>query len=412
LPTNLEGMSVEQLRNELVTLRSAAGKLEQDNQRLIADAQTLSEKQFEHDRIQVELERVRSRISGLEIEEGNITTGISVAQEGFLPHSPYKDRRKMRAAAGMFGGLLLSFGVFYLWGTVDRRAYGTRQLSQEGMPVGQCLGVLPDLGVSLLNPESSEMASHCVHQIRNQIEAVRDPQDGYVMAVSSPFQGDGKTSIVMALGWSYAAAGFRTLVVDCDFVGRSLTRQLGLIGQEGVRDVLRRADLGDAVASLPMKGLSAIPVGVDPTIGPETLRRMDVERLLERLRGRFDVIIMDTGPLLGSLESTPVTTAADGVVLSVRRGRSRVRLEECLARLETYGANFLGVILNCAMRGDVVRYVSEASLAAAEQAAATRPFDDEEHSMMVPVSRLERNALMAAMEASARSRVEPEKGAA
>ena len=86
------------------------------------------------------------------------------------------------------------------------------------------------------------IASHCVHQIRNRIEALRDKSTNFVLAVSSPFQGDGKTSIVSALGWSYAAAGNRTLLIDCDIVGQSLTRQMGLRGSISTGEEPRCSD--------------------------------------------------------------------------------------------------------------------------------------------------------------------------
>jgi Mrp family chromosome partitioning ATPase len=267
---------------------------------------------------------------------------------------------------GLALGMAASLGGFFLLGTIDRRAYGASQLGL-GSNLPPCLGVLPDLGASLNDPHTSDIASHCVHQIRNQIEAVREPSAGYVLAVSSPFQGDGKTSIVMALGWSYAAAGYNTLLIDCDMVGRSLTRQLGLTGREGVKEALVAKELNGAVARLPWANLSAVPVGVDARFGPANVRRIDLDTLVGQVRGQYDIIIVDTGPLLGSLESTPVMAVADGVVLSVRRGRSRGKLEECVARLKLVGTQCVGVILNCAARSDCNRYVSEASLAAAEE---------------------------------------------
>src|SRR5690606_17719004 len=144
-----------------------------------------------------------------------------------------------KALLGAVGGLGLSFAAFFLLGTIDRRAFATQQLKgSSGRALPPCLGVLPDLSRSSDDPEASDVAAHCVHQIRNQIEAQRPAEQGYVLAVSSPCQGDGKTSIVLSLGWSYAAAGYRTLMIDCDLVGRSLTRQLGMVGRPGLREAL------------------------------------------------------------------------------------------------------------------------------------------------------------------------------
>ncbi|UCD76257.1 MAG: hypothetical protein JSV91_04900, partial [Phycisphaerales bacterium] len=231
--------SVPRLRDEIADLMAEAGVIRESLQQIIVDLQTLDDKEYDKGRIQAELDHTTGRIQQLELNEASIVKRISIAQEGFRPRKPYDDPRRKRAILGFGFGCLLSFGGFFLLGTVDRRTYGTRQLAQSlGDDISGCLGVLPDLGQSIDSPESGEVAAHCVHQIRNQIEAIRDPRQGFVLAVSSPFQGDGKTSIVMALGWSYAAAGYNTLLIDCDMVGRSLSRQLGQLEREGLKEVL------------------------------------------------------------------------------------------------------------------------------------------------------------------------------
>jgi tyrosine-protein kinase Etk/Wzc len=226
--------------------------------------------------------------------------------------------------------------------------------------------VVPALGGEGFDDEAGDVASHCVHLIRNQIESIRAPHEGYLMSMSSPFQGDGKTSLVLSIGRSYAISGHRVLLVDCDLVGRSLTRQLGLGQHAGLRDAIVEGDTDGAIATIGMDGLDVMPAGLSPAVAPETLRRQDLETLFDALRPGYDIVIIDTGPLLGSLESAPVTAAVDGMTLVVRRGRSRARLEECLARVSGVGTHCLGVILNCATRADCIRSVSEASLVAVE----------------------------------------------
>jgi Mrp family chromosome partitioning ATPase len=271
---------------------------------------------------------------------------------------PAKDRRYQLAGVGFAGGIGLSMAVFFLLGTLDQRTYSTSQLHRSKHKY-RCLGVLPDLGIGRLNREMSETAVHCIHQIRNRIEALREPSPTFIVAVSSPFQGDGKTSLCLSLGWSYAAAGYRTLLMDCDIVGRGLSYQLGLSGNEGVREVLRDRHLNSQIVNLPVPNLHALPAGMDRRIGPESIRRDDFGTLGAELRQMFDVVIIDTGPFIGSVEMLPVASAADSVLFSIRRGRSRARLDECVNDLAASGIPCLGVILNCAAQGDCTRYVSK-----------------------------------------------------
>jgi Mrp family chromosome partitioning ATPase len=307
-----------------------------------------------------ELGKVDDRVRLLQINEDAVAESIRIAARGERPVAPTKDRRLKLAAVGIIGGFGLSFGFFFLLGTVDRRAYRAAQL--RGVRVPRCLGVLPDLGRGQPNPEKSAMAAHCVHQIRNHIEVLRKDTTGFVLAVSSPYQGDGKTNIVMALGWSYATAGNRTLLVDCDFTGTSLTRQMGMSGRPGLKEALREGHVNGQVMTHRIPGLSILPAGHDPDVGPETLRRTDLKKLFSELRRQFDIVIVDTGPTLASLEGIPVASAADNTILSIRRGRRRPLLEECIERLNAVGASCLGVVLNYADQADCDRYVSKASL--------------------------------------------------
>lgn len=395
--------SPQQLSLRLRQDNERLDRLRKETQALSADVSLLSQLEWEESDLKSSYDETNNRIKTIETETPVLARGrIRIAQEGFMPLGPYSDGRRKRCAIGVGLGLLGSFGVFFLVGTIDRRAFGAAQLKTSGVALPPFLGVLPDLGKSLSDPTTSEIAAHCVHQIRNQIESLRDPRDGYVMAVTSPHQGDGKTSIVLSLGWSYAAAGFRTLLVDCDLVGRSLTRQLGMIGREGMKELLLTGRVNGEVSPLQVERLSAIPVGVDTRSGPETVRRSDLERLFSQVREKFDVIIVDTGPILGSLESVPVAAAADGVIVTVRRGRSRAGLDECVARLDTVGGNCVGVILNGAGRADCNRYVSEASLASDDRARHHEPRDMQPASAVMNASRNEQNALLRAMESMSR----------
>ncbi len=393
-------LNPQRVRDRIDSFAAQADALREESRELSQALQRLDEVQFEEERIRGDIDQALTRIQQLELEESSVRSGrINVAQWGYHPPLPDSDGRRKRAAAGGMFGFMVSFGLFFLWGTVDRRAFGAAQLSSGAAADVPCLGVLPDLTRTSRDPESSDVAAHCVHQIRNQIEIHRSHRDRYAIAVTSPHQGDGKTSIVMALGWSYAASGHNTLLIDCDMVGRSLSRQLGLAERPGLKEAILSGNGDDSVMSLGVPLLSALPVGNDMRLGAEALRGSDLRTLLDSIAGDFDVIIIDTGPMLGSLESTPVVSVADGVVLSLRRGRSRSRLEDCLKRLESVGTSCLGMILNCAGRSECYRYVSEASLAAAEH-VRDRSAAASDTGSVVRVESNESSALMRAMEAA------------
>jgi Mrp family chromosome partitioning ATPase len=166
------------------------------------------------------------------------------------------------------------------------------------------------------------------------------------------------------LAWSYAESGHRTLLVDCDFIGQALSFQFGHLGIPGVREALTGADAEGLVIPLGTPTLQLLPVGRDRAFGASKVHPAGLRRLFRALRERFDIIIVDTGPMTASIEALPVASAVDGVILSLRRGRSRARLDECIADIQGVGAEYLGVVLNCADRNDCIRFGSVSRLSA------------------------------------------------
>ena len=397
--------SHEELERELQRLSEKADVYRIQIHQAVTEQNALELLRDEADDIKRNLAEVAERIKYLVIEQQSGRTGrISIAALGERPVAPSSDRRRKLAAVGAVGGFALTFGLFFFVSAIDRRAYASAQITDRRAGL-RCLGVLPDLRRGIVDEQSCAVAAHCAHQIRNHIEAMRDQKASFVLGVSSPYQGDGKTSIVLALGWSYASAGHRTVLVDCDISGQSLTSQLGHSGQPGLKEVLRSGRVDGELVSLTVPNLSLLPVGASATYGPEAIRQDDLEELFAQLRARFDVILVDTGPLLASLEALPVASAADAVLLSVRRGRRRSRLEECIKDLETIGTACFGVVLNYAATSDCDRYVSGSSLTRARPAGDDGDTDDSagaDNGVTLGASISSDNALVHAMESALR----------
>ena len=82
----------------------------------------------------------------------------------------------------------------------------------------------------------------------------------------------------------------------------------------------------------------------------------------EEAKKHFDTILIDTGPILGSIEASLVCAAADGVVLAVARGQQRPMVEKALGHLAAIGARLAGVVFNRAQSSDFERSISGMSM--------------------------------------------------
>lgn len=425
-----------ELGKKNLRLQSLAAEIETSNQRL---AET---------ELRIEQLKVESAVSGR----------ISVVSEGDLPLKPYKDRSKSMAALGSMIGLSFGVGIVLLIGSMDRRL---RNLDDAQDTLGQLtmLGILPRLPEDLAEPEHAAVAAHCVHQVRMLLQIGSEAQGRRVFAVTSPGAQDGKTSLALALGVSFASSGSKTLLVDCDVIGGGLTLrvdtiirrkigqvlqreelvtqqqvdealqiaqesnrrlgetliELGYLTQEdldqaltlqeqtpvGLIDALEGEPLEECVAATGIRSMDILPVGGAEAYDVCRVSPTAVRRLLEEARGQYDVVVIDTGPVPGSLEASHICAEADGVIMVVARGEQRKQAEKSVNHLYSIGARVLGLVFNRAEGTDVQVLSASLSDALSEAQAfdedglpgrtptrlGLKPADSEEATRFDPVAR-------------------------
>ncbi len=153
-------------------------------------------------------------------------------------------------------------------------------------------------------------------------------------------------------GSSRARAAFRAL--------ETTARYMGVNGfapgrRMGILDVLGGAGIEECVLETGFANVSVLPIGDARPTDAERLSPQHVKRLLRTCHEQYDTVILDTGPVLGSLEASFVAAVADEVVFVVARGEPRRPADEALKRLDRLGATVSGIVFNRALIGDVVR---------------------------------------------------------
>jgi len=343
-------VSVDELKKNLATLeevqtnaRKAMIDVGQKNREIRKKTDDLLELQKKYDDI---TERMKSLMM-----EGSLGGRLSVINTGEAPLSPTLDRRpKMAAAAGLAGFLLpaaLAFGLSFI-----RRRYRyvddtAKDASLLNVPL---LGMLPEVGRKF-DPEVLHATAHGIHQMRVLLcaKAPRNAKRSYL--ITSATEGEGKTNLTVALGMSFAAARQRTLVIDCDFVGRRLTRGFKAENVEGVFEAMQEGSLGNRVRQEGPR-LFVLPTGkVDSTFACG-ITTDNIRDLLSQTRGQYDTVIIDTGPILGSLEAAIVAQEVDGVILAISRGQHPTLVQHALRRLESVKAVLAGAVFNRAKLQD------------------------------------------------------------
>jgi len=153
----------------------------------------------------------------------------------------------------------------------------------------------------------------------------------------------------MSLGLSFAAAGFRTLLIDADLSSRQLTRAFNADDAPGMAE----ATAGETPAIRRVRaGLSVLTAG---RCRPQDACRVApgaTGRVLAGIRDRFDVVLIDSEPILTGLTASVIAPQVDGVILALASGQEPAALNNAVTRIERLGARIAGAVFNRAPSSD------------------------------------------------------------
>lgn len=403
---------------EIATLRTHTNQLNELYQKVSAEVRdlgrnviTINSLNEKIRNVTNEMQDVTARLQTLTIEDTGVGR-LKVLHSGVRDDEPSNgtDRIK-RAMMGAMAGGCFGLGIVILIGLLDRKLRHAEE-AEFGVPSARMLGILPTLPADLANPEQAVLVAHSVHKIRTLLQIGHDPT-ALVYAITSPAPGSGKTSLSIALGLSFAASDSNTLLIDCDILGGGLTRHIGvsahrrlgqilmhqgLIREPQISEALRHSqasgqrigealvelghvscdDLAKALAEQPnttlglleacggedfdeciaptgITNLSILPIGAALPQQAGSLSPTALGRLIAAARARFDSVVVDTGPLLGSLEASMVAAEADGTLLIVSRGDHKPLVSKCTRHLDSINAKLAGLVFNHALDADIAR---------------------------------------------------------
>lgn len=182
------------------------------------------------------------------------------------------------------------------------------------------------------------------------------------LVVTSAAPQEGKTLVAANLAASFARGGAEVLLVDCDIHRPRLHRVFQVSRAPGLMDLLRRDEAGlhqetarrlalnlkaTAIRRTSIDRLSLLPCGAQAHTTPELLEPAALGDLLHQLQREYDLIVLDTPPVLVSADATTLAASADGVILVVRAGQTdRGAAELARHRVSAAGGQVLGAVLN------------------------------------------------------------------
>ena len=330
------------------------------------------------------LQRVKEADFALAIK----ASPIRIVDRAGPPIFPFGPRRLGSTALGGFGGLI--FGVMFAF---IRERNDTR-LRAPGDAAKLCsvreFGVIPSARPATLRngaPDTHRLLARFRHDelpVSSHVPADREDllelvtftkkrslmaeayrsamssilfaiqrTGGKPIVVSSPRMGEGKTTLISNLGIALAEAGRRVALVDGDLRAPRLHKIFDLGDNAGLQNALRgeidslNCPLGELAHPTWVPGLFVVPAGTgskDPSLLHQIGR---LNPVLQRLEAEFDVVLIDTPPLLHLSDARTIGQLSGGFVLVFRAGKAtREIATSTMELLESDGIPVLGVILN------------------------------------------------------------------
>lgn len=201
----------------------------------------------------------------------------------------------------------------------------------------------------ICNKDAKSLISEAYRVIRTNIQfssTVGKKLKSIVM--TSSFPSEGKSTTISNLGVVLAQAGYKTLILDCDFRKPVLhkifkLRNVGLTNcitsGESIEDFIQESNIE--------KNLFILTCGVIPPNPSEILGSKEMESSIRTLEQRFDYVLIDMPPIMPVTDTLVLAGKVDGVIVVVEAERiSPAIAKEMKDRLVKNGANILGVIIN------------------------------------------------------------------
>lgn len=356
-----EKLSVESIQRQIKDLSLHREELKKVLDGLGLEEAQIAESDLEFQKVKRQLEDDQAMYDQLNDElrkmriEKDAGARISVNYPAEVPKSRETKKRDMMTAGSGLG----SFGFFIVLVTLlefrHERVHSLRCL--EDKFDFTVLGTIPHLPARFVHGDDTSTSKAAYYQgiFTEAIDSIRTillnrqkKSSLKTIMVSSALSGEGKSTLSCHLAISFARAGRRTLLIDFDLRSPRIHEVFQTSDFPGVCEVLREEipDPRKCIESLPIPRLDFLPAG---DLDSATLMLLASDRLkevLDTLKESYDVVIIDSAPLLPVSDSLQLIQEVDGVVLSVRKDVSRLsKIESCIEKIQILGGNLLGGIV-------------------------------------------------------------------
>jgi len=200
--------------------------------------------------------------------------------------------------------------------------------------------------LALDNP--ADLSVEALRSLRTSLHFAMMEAKNNIIAISGPSPGVGKSFISVNLATVLAQSGKKVLIIDADMRKGYLQTQFGLKWDSGLSDYLSgRLNLEQVTKSTKVEGLNVITRGQIPPNPSELLMHSNFSKLVEEVSDAYDIVIIDTPPILAVTDPAIVSAHTGTTLLVARFGQNHLReIELTRNRFEQNGIDVKGLVFN------------------------------------------------------------------
>ena len=354
---------IAMLDEKLEKLQAHERELSQQYELCESQAIELNDRLVQASIIENEVERLRhlhdtllNRMAGIDINESQADVRVTVVSDPVAGNSPVSPRLLLTALLCLVGGIAAGFATVYVLDLLDDRFQSPDEIIQQ--TASPLLGIIQALPASdHLGLESVRVFSHpgsveseSFRTLRTAIVFSGRELDSLAMTSAEP--GDGKTTVLVNLGVTYALSGKRTLLIDADMRRPGLSRLLDVRGISGLSKVLQTeaamASVAEqAVRSTALKNLYVLPSGSRPGDPSELLSGTRFAELLAWASAQYDQVLVDCPPVMAASDAAIVGRQTDGTLLVLQPEKNHRRLVlRAVQSLSAMQVTLIGTVAN------------------------------------------------------------------
>lgn len=285
---------------------------------------------------------------------GDPLAKVTVVSPAMISDIPVSPRTKRNLAAGLGLGLLLGLFIVLARHRLDTRLRTESDVT-ELLPMTSSLCAVPadsslqDKVLLDFAPAGASPTGEAYRRLRVNLGFVSVDTPARRILVTSANPGEGKTTTAVNLAAAFAESGKRVVLVEADLRKPSASQRMRLTNSIGLTDYLRGGveNVADVIQQSSTPGVDVLASGPVPPNPAELLASQRTGRCFAELEETYDLVIVDSGPVMPVTDAVELTKWVDGVVLVVRAGGTkRSDLTSTYAELQRAQATILGFVVN------------------------------------------------------------------